>query len=98
MRELNKVYLPKGTTSQQYIKIGIVNVRSARRKTEEILHHVIEENLDLTFLSETWIDNNDDMTKAKLKTENLKYIGNKERSHKGGGVGIIYKTTFTINM
>ena len=38
------------------------------------------------------------MTKAKLKTENIKYIGNKERSHKGRGVGIIYKTTFTINM
>ena len=38
------------------------------------------------------------MTKAKLKTENLKYIGNKESSHKGRGVRIIYKTTFTINM
>ena len=38
------------------------------------------------------------MTKAKFKTENLKYRGNKERSHKGGGVENIYKTTFTINM
>ena len=44
LTELGKVFLPKGTTSKQYIKIGIVNVRSARRKTEEILHHVIEEN------------------------------------------------------
>ena len=58
----------------------------------------MEENLDLTFSSEKWIDNNDDVTKAKLKTENLKYRGNKERSHKGGGVGIIYKTTFTKYM
>ena len=38
------------------------------------------------------------MTKAKLKTENQKYIGNKERSHKCGGVGIINKTNFTINI
>ena len=45
-----------------------------------------------------WIDNNDDVTKAKLKTEKLKYTGNKERSHKGRGVGIIYKTTFSMNM
>ena len=98
LKELNKVFLPKGTNSQQYIKIGIANVRSARGKTEEILHNVIEENLDLTFLSETWIDNDDDITKAKLKTENLKYMGNKERSHKGGGLGIIYKTMFTLSM
>ena len=61
-----------------------------------ILHHVIED-LDLSFSSETWIDNSG-VTKAKLKTENLKYIGNKGRSHKCGGVGIISKTTFTINM
>ena len=98
LKELNKVFLPKGTNSQQYNKIGTADVRSARGKTEEILHHVIEENLDLTFLSETWIDNDDDITKVKLKTENLKYMGNKERSHKGGGLGIIYKTTFTISM
>ena len=38
------------------------------------------------------------MTKARLKAENLRYRGNKERSHKGRGVGIISKTTFTINM
>ena len=44
------------------------------------------------------MDNDDDITKAKLKTENLKYMGNKERSHKCGGLGIIYKTTFTISM
>ena len=98
LKELNKVFLPKGTNSQWYIKMGIANVRSARGKTEEILHHVIVENLDLTFLSETWIDNDDGMTKAKLKTENLKHMGNKERSHKGGGLGIIYKTIFTISM
>ena len=98
LKELNKVFLPKERNSQQYIKIGIANVRSTKGKTKEILHHVIEENLDLTLLSETWIDNDDDITKAKLKTENLKYMGNKERSHKGGGLGIIYKTTFTISM
>ena len=98
MKELNKVFLSKGTNSQQYIKIGIANVRSARGKTEEILHLIIEKNLDLTFLSKTWIDNDDDITKAKLKTKNLKYMGDKERSHKGGGLGIIYKTTFTIGM
>ena len=91
LREPNNVFLPKGKTTQQYIKIGIANVTSVRRKTEEILHHVIEENLDLTPLSKTCKDNDDNMTKAKLKTEKLKYIGNKERSYKGRGVGIIYK-------
>ena len=48
--ELNRVFLSEGTNSQPYIKIGIANVRSARRKTEEILHHVIEEDLELFFI------------------------------------------------
>ena len=48
--------------------MGSANVRSAKRKTEEIIHNIVEEKLDLSFICETWIDNDDNVTKAKLKT------------------------------
>ena len=40
-----------------------------KKKTEEILHIIVEEELDLSFICETWIDNDDSVTKAKLKKE-----------------------------
>ena len=63
---------------EQWVKMGLANVRSAKRKTEEIIHNIVEEELDLSFICETWIDNDDSVTKVKLKTELLSFKGNKQ--------------------
>ena len=72
---------------EQCVKMGLANVRSVKKKTEEIIHNIVEEELDLSFICETWIDNDDSVTKAKLKTELLSFKVNKQKSGKGGGVG-----------
>ena len=76
---------------EHYVKIGLTNVRSVKNKTEEIMHSIMEEELDLSFICETWIDNEDSVTKVKIKTKLLGFKGNKQRSGKGGGVGLIYR-------
>ena len=54
-------------------------MRSAKKMTEEIIHNIMEEELDLSFICETWIDNEDCVTKAKLKTELLSFkVTNKD--------------------
>ena len=65
---------------EQCVKIGLAlaNVRSAKKKTEEIIHNIMEEKLDLSFICETWIDNEDSVTKVKLKTGLISFKGNKE--------------------
>ena len=52
--------------------------------------------MDLSFIGETSIDNEDSITKAKLKTELLSFKGNKQRSGKGGGVGLIYRKGYDV--
>ena len=49
------------------------------------------EELDLSFICRTWIDNDDSVTKTKLKAELLSLKGNKQRLGKGEGVGLIYR-------
>ena len=44
-------------------------MRSVKKKTEEIIHNIVEEELALSFICETWIDTEDGVTKVKLKTE-----------------------------
>ena len=83
---------------EQCVKIGLANVRSAKKKTEEIIHNIMEEELDLSFICETWIDNEDSVTKAKLKTELLSFKGNKQRSGKGGGIGLIYRKGYDVDV
>ena len=75
--------------------MGSANVRSVKRKTEEI----IEEELDLSFICETWIDSDDSVTKAKLKRElKLSFKGNKQRLGKGEGVGLIYRNGYDVDV
>ena len=50
---------------EQCVKIGLTNVRSVKKKTEEIIHNIGEEELDLSFICETWIDNEDSVTKVQ---------------------------------
>ena len=77
--------------------MGLANVRSAKNKTEVIIHNIVEEELDLSFICETWIDNDDSVTKAKLKTELLSIKGNKQRLGKEGGVGLIYRKGYDVD-
>ena len=83
---------------EQCVKIGLANVRSARKNTEEIMNNIVEEELDLSFMCETWIDNEDSVTKVKLKTELLSFKGNKQKSGKGGGVGLIYRKGYDVDV
>ena len=78
--------------------MGLANVRSVKNKTEEIIHNIVEEELDLSFTCETWIDSDDSVTKVKLKTELLSFKGNKQRSGKGGGVGLIYRKWYDVDV
>ena len=83
---------------EQCVKMGLANVRSGKRKREEIIHNMVEEELDLSFICETWIDNDDSVTKAKLKTDLLSFKGNKQRLGKGGGVGLIYRKGYDVDV
>ena len=48
---------------EQCVKMGLINVRSAKKRTEEIIHNIMEEELDLSFICEAWIDSDDSVTK-----------------------------------
>ena len=37
------------------VKLGVINCRSIRSKTELVTDHIISHNLDLVALTETWL-------------------------------------------
>ena len=47
----------------KYISFAIVNTKSIRNRVEEFIVHIIEDSIDLTFISKTWFkDDNMDIT------------------------------------
>ena len=43
----------------KYISFAIVNTKSIRSKAEEFMVHIIEDSIDLTFICETWLKDDD---------------------------------------
>jgi len=76
------------------------NARSARNKTTDISDMIIEKNLDLIFITESWIhETGDDVIKAELTPSGYKILNKPRMSgDPGGGIAIIYRSNLQISI
>ena len=82
--------------SSTHVTLGVQNCRSCRNKMMDIKDMVIEEDIDILFLTETWFKKGD---KKSGLVNNLKPPGYEIKSfprkiRSGGGVGFIMKNIY----
>ena len=73
--------------------ICIINARSVRNKTTDILDHIHEHDLDIVVITETWLTNKDSdlsVTRA-LTPSGYNLIHHPRCSRRGGGIAILLK-------
>ena len=78
------------------LKAIYLNARSCNNKTTEINDLIIEKNADITFISETWLKDNDNITVTNLVPKGFSIINKNRKSRSGGDVAIIYKSSLEI--
>ena len=93
--------------------LGLANAQSVRNKADLLTDHVLEHNLDLVALSETWLsaDDNDKKTSSDLtpavydfvhipRPERKRNEAGKQRECKelGGGVGLLFRFSFKVTI
>ena len=72
-----------------------LNCRSARSKTTLIHDYIVEKHLDFLCLTETWLKDTDNITKAALLPPGYSLVHNpRPGTRRGGGVGVIHRDTF----
>lgn len=77
------------------IRCALWNVRSLNNKLPAIMEHILDNDSDLVFLTETWLESDKNSVTAEAKSYGYKLLHNrrKDRSkEKGGGVGILVKS------
>ena len=81
--------------------IGLLNCQSVRNKADTINDFITEHNLDILFLTETWLrSGNVDHAEISDLVPNgysFQHIPRKTK-HRGGGVGIIFKSELSIKI
>ena len=77
--------------------LALVNARSIRNKTQELLHHAASKDLDACVITETWLNNDDTPTVAALQSGgyNFQHVS-RSNSNRGGGLGILHKDSVNV--
>ena len=95
----NLIEVPKGSANQQTMSIFSVNVQSAKNKTDVISELIVENNIDILALTETWLSagDRDKVTRGSLTPPGYSLVDAPRTGRRGGGVAIIYKSSFNLS-
>ena len=77
---------------------ALINCRSVINKTQEIQLELLNSNLDLCILTETWIKECDTITPTRLCPNSYKSLSNSRQDRVGGGIAIVYKHELNISL
>ena len=75
------------------IKMLLINIQSIKSKIDALVHHITLHDIDICFITETWIHTDQDLQILEANTSGLGYkIIDKHRENQSGrGVACIYK-------
>ena len=88
-----------GTNMRHYTKLGYLNCQSVRNKANEVLEFIIDNEIDICALAETWLSSNTgDQRQITEMTPAGYSLTHMPRKGRGGGVGVILKDTLPFKV
>ncbi len=100
------VSLPRHVPKRAAARWELLNAGSARRHKDTIREHVIDHNIDIMLLTETWLQDDEETTFKELTPPGYKLVGiarpqakrkaKKQNSSKGGGLAILHKEEYKV--
>ena len=80
------------------LNAALINARSLRNKIPSVISLMTDHDLDIHFITETWLSPMDSPHITALNTPPYCFIHNpRDSPHHGGGTGILYKSSLTIS-
>ena len=83
---------------KKHLKLCTVNTRSVRGKTAELLQHILEVDIDLCVITETWLcPDGDDIIRGEFSQEGYCFDDVPRPDRKGGGLAILYRNNLKVS-
>ena len=76
--------------------LGLLNVRSLRKKADFITDYACENDIDILCLTETWLTDNDASLISAIVPHGYKFQHLPRNDRRGGGVGVLFKASFHL--
>ncbi|XP_038049729.1 uncharacterized protein LOC119723237 [Patiria miniata] len=78
--------------------LGLINCQSACNKSDLIIDHIRDYSIDILALTETWFRAEQDRNTASITPEGYKLVHIPRKGRRGGGVGLVYKSSLTASV
>ena len=86
--------LPQRNTSK--LDVRLWNARSTRNKTMSIADFVLDCDIDILFITETWLALDDPVVIGELTPTGYSFISHPRGTSNHGGIGIIFKSSVKL--
>ena len=95
---LDNIRVIKPTSSG--VKAAVINCRSVKNKSAALVDHIIDSNLDIIALTETWLstDDRDQRIIGEITPPGYNFLQVPRLGKKGGGVAVLCRDNFKIQM
>ena len=80
----------------QVINCANWNVRSLNNKINQVMNFLVDNNIIILFVTETWLTDQNNNTTAQIKDHGYKIHHSHRSSRPGGGTALIYKNTVQL--
>ena len=89
------ISVPRLTTSPtqpKNLNVHYFNARSCANKPEDVYDFIVTNNVDILFITETWLrENGDEPVIAAMTPPSYKFQSKPRKDRRGGGIAIVYK-------
>ena len=94
----NLIPVPKAKPSV-YLEVHTWNARSISNKTVTLLDHVIEHDVDIMFINETWLAENDPVVIGECTPPGYDFINHpRGNNDEHGGIGVLFKKSLNLTV
>ena len=81
------------------VHFACVNARSLKNKVPLVTDHIINENIDICFFTETWLKDYDTVSFAGLSPTGYKFRNfSRQSERRGGGTGIMFRDSLDVRL
>ena len=76
----------------------LFNAQSVCNKTDDIIDYVLDNDIDICCITETWLNRDDSVTVAALQINGYKFHQEPRKDRRGGGLGFLVKENIAFQV
>ena len=93
----NNVITASSSQPDDMLRFAVINARSLRNKTAVFVDHIIEQNIDVCAVTETWLKDKDTASIADICQSGYSFKSFPRPSNRmGGGTGVMFNSSLNV--